>query len=58
MSKWEEKRLGELIDINPETLTVTKYKGSIKYIDIASVSNGKLAGYTTWTIVNKVDKRD
>lgn len=50
MSKWEEKRLGELIDINPETLTVTKYKGSIEYIDIASVSNGKLAGYTTYDI--------
>ena len=44
MSKWEEKRLGELIDINPETLAVTRYKGSIQYIDIASVSNGKLSG--------------
>ena len=50
MSKWEEKRLGELIDINPETLAVTRYKGSIQYIDIASVSNGKLSGYATYDI--------
>lgn len=50
MSKWVEKRLGELIEINPETLLVSKYRGSIEYIDIASVSKGMLAGYTTYDI--------
>lgn len=50
MSKWEEKRLGELIDINPETLLVSKYRGNIEYIDIASVSKGILTGYTTYDI--------
>lgn len=50
MSEWKEKRLGELIDINPESLLVSKYRGSIKYIDIASVNKGVLAGYTTYDI--------
>lgn len=50
MSKWEEKRLGELIDVNPETLSLSKYKGSIQYIDIASVNNGRLDGYTEYDI--------
>lgn len=46
MNKWEEKRLGDLIDINPETLSLSKYGGKISYIDIASVNNGRLDGYT------------
>lgn len=50
MSKWEETRLGELIEINPETLFVSKYTGEIKYIDIASVNTGSLEGYTTYEI--------
>ena len=50
MSKWEETRLGELIEINPETLSVSKYTGEIKYIDIASVNMGSLEGYTTYEI--------
>lgn len=50
MSKWEETRLGELIEINPETLSVSKYTGEIKYIDIASVNTGSLEGYTTYEI--------
>lgn len=50
MSKWQETRLGELIEINPETLSVSKYTGEIKYIDIASVNSGSLEGYTTYEI--------
>lgn len=50
MSEWKEKRLEELVDINPETLSVKKYKGKIEYIDIASVSMGNLSNYTTYDI--------
>ena len=50
MSKWEEIRLGELIEINPETLSVSKYAGEIKYIDITSVDTGSLEGYSTYDI--------
>lgn len=52
MSKWNEVRLGELIDINPETLSVSKYNGKIQYIDIASVNRGQLDGYTEYDIVD------
>ena len=50
MSKWVETRLGELININPETLSVSKYNGEIEYIDIASVNSGRLEGYTTYEV--------
>lgn len=50
MSEWKEKRLEELVDINPETLSVKKCKGKIEYIDIASVSMGNLSNYTTYDI--------
>ena len=52
MSDWNEVRLGELIDINPETLSVSKYNGKIQYIDIASVNRGQLDGYTEYDIVD------
>ena len=45
-----ERHLGELIDVNPETLSVSKYKGNIQYIDIASVNCGQLDGYTEYDI--------
>ena len=32
MSKWEETRLGELIEINPETLSVSKYTGEKRFV--------------------------
>ncbi len=47
-----ERYLGELIDVNPETLSVSKYKGSIQYIDIASVNCGQLYGYTEYDIAD------
>ena len=50
MSEWKETRLGKLIEINPETLSVSKYTGEIKYIDIAPVNTGSLEGYTTYEI--------
>lgn len=50
MSEWKETRLGKIIEINPETLSVSKYTGEIKYIDIASVNTGSLEGYTTYEI--------
>lgn len=52
MSKWSEVRLGELIDVNPETLAVSKYNGKIQYIDISSVNCGQLDGYTEYDIVD------
>lgn len=50
MSEWNEVRLGELIDINPETLSISKYNGRIQYIDISSVNCGQLDGYTEYDI--------
>lgn len=47
-----ECHLGELIDLNPETLSVSKHKGSIQYIDIASVNCGQLDGYTEYDITD------
>lgn len=52
MGEWNEVRLSELIDINPETLSVTKYKGKIQYIDISSVNCGHLDGYTEYDIAD------
>lgn len=50
MCTWREKRLGDYISINPATLSVAKYNGSIQYIDISSVSAGRLSGYTEYDI--------
>lgn len=50
MSTWSEHRLGDYITINPATLSVNKYNGSIQYIDISSVSAGQLSGYTEYDI--------
>jgi len=50
MSTWGEHRLGDYITINPATLSVNKYNGSIQYIDISSVSAGRLSGYTEYGI--------
>lgn len=50
MCTWREKRLGDYISINPATLTVAKYNGSIQYIDISSVSVGQLYGYAEYDI--------
>lgn len=50
MSKWEERRLGEVVKINPETLSVSKYSGNIQYIDISSVNQGTLSGYKIYDI--------
>ena len=50
MTKWEEKRLGTLIDINPKTLSLKNAPQEINYIDIASVTAGTLSGYSTIAI--------
>lgn len=50
MTKWEEKRLGDLVEINPETLSLSKYNGNIQYIDISSVKEGTLDKYTNYSI--------
>ena len=50
MSTWGEHRLGDYITVNPATLSVNKYNGSIQYIDISSVSAGRLSGYTEYDI--------
>lgn len=50
VNKWEEKRLGEVIKVNAETLSISKYDGDIKYIDISSVNQGSLMGYKIYDI--------
>ena len=50
MTKWEEKKLGTLIDINPKTLSLKNAPQEINYIDIASVTAGILSGYSTISI--------
>ena len=50
MNRWEERRLGDLIEINPETMSVSKYKGYINYIDIGAVNKGNLEGYVSYDI--------
>lgn len=50
MSTWGEHRLGDYITINPASLSAEKYDGSIQYIDISSVSAGRLSGYTEYDI--------
>lgn len=50
MSNWNEVRLGDLVEVNPEALSVSKYKGAIQYIDISSVNCGQLDGYTEYDI--------
>lgn len=48
--KLDEIRLGDVIKINPETLSATKYFDDIEYIDISSVNQGVLSGYKTYKI--------
>lgn len=50
MGRWEEKRLGEFVNINPETLSLAKYDGTIEYLDISSVHEGSIEGYTQYDI--------
>lgn len=39
---WQEVKLGDIVDINTETLKPTNKKLKIKYVDIASVEAGKI----------------
>lgn len=50
MSVWKEKRLGELVSINPQKISSKLKNGKIQYIDISSVSRGMLSGYTEYDI--------
>lgn len=50
VSKWEDKRLGEVIKVNAETLSLKTYCGDIQYIDISSVNQGVLSGYKIYDI--------
>lgn len=50
MSVWKEKRLGELVSINPQQISSKLKNGKIQYIDISSVSRGMLSGYTEYDI--------
>jgi len=52
MSKWEEKRLDDLVKVNPVTISTKDGEREIKYIDISSVSRGVLEGYTTYKIAD------
>lgn len=50
MSIWEEKRLDDLVKVNPVTISTKDGEREIEYIDISSVSRGVLEGYRTYTI--------
>ena len=47
MSHWVEKRLGDIIHINPSSLS-SNHNGTIQYIDISSVSQGHMLGCTEY----------
>ena len=50
MNKWYEMKLGDSVYLNPENLSVRKYRGMIQYIDISSVEKGTLFNYTCYDI--------
>lgn len=50
MSVWKEKRLGELVSINPQQISSKLKNGKIQYVDISSVCRGMLSGYTEYDI--------
>lgn len=50
VNKWKTRRLEEVIEVNPETLSMNKYYGDIQYIDISSVNQGVLSGYKIYDI--------
>jgi len=52
MSEWIEKRLGEMIEVNPKSISASTYNGTIQYIDISSVESGRLLGYTKYDFVD------
>lgn len=47
MSEWREVRLEEVVDVNAKIIS-KDYDGKILYIDISSVGNGFLKGYTEY----------
>ncbi len=52
MSEWIEKRLCEMVKVNPSVISSSKYEGLIKYVDISSVDHGRLIGYTEYDFAN------
>lgn len=56
MSKWQEKRLGEIAEINPESISNKNYYDNISYIDISSVKEGILYGVCNYSMNNAPDR--
>lgn len=56
MSKWQEKRLGEVAEINPESISNKNYYDNISYIDISSVKEGILYGVCNYSMNNAPDR--
>ncbi len=56
MAVWQEKRLGEVAEVNPEHIINKLNYNIIKYIDISSVKKGILYGYNTYAINNAPDR--
>lgn len=50
MNEWKEVRLGEVVQINPESLTKDYPFNVIDYIDISSVGTGELRETTQYPI--------
>lgn len=50
MAQWLDVRLGDYIIINPESLSANNADGVIQYVDISSVEQGRLLGYTEYDI--------
>lgn len=56
MSKWQEKRLGEIAEINPESISNKNHYDNISYIDISSVKEGILYGVCNYSMNNAPDR--
>ncbi|MEI6222773.1 MAG: restriction endonuclease subunit S [bacterium] len=52
LKKWEKRILGEFVKINERSITKEYKHNDIKYIDIASVSVGRLEGTSTHALKN------
>ena len=56
MSKWQEKRLGEVAEINPESISNKNFYNTISYVDISSVKEGILYGVCNYSINNAPER--
>ena len=56
MAVWQEKRLGEVAEINPESISNKNFYNTISYVDISSVKEGILYGVCNYSINNAPER--